>query len=296
MPDRFTKISVIGAGRVGTALALKLRSRRYLILSVVNQSKRSAQRSAKILKAQSYSDTSINIDRESELIIIATPPQEIPNIVRTLTKHRSINFQKTLIVHTSGVHSSKILEPLRKKGASIGALHPIQTFPKSLSSRDALKNLKNIYYGIDAPPVDLPKVKSLVRMLGGNYIVIPEIKRALYHALCVFSSGYMVQLLSIIKELSKQSSFPKPWYNIMGPLMNTSIRNAMETSPMASLTGPIMRGDSKTVKLHIKALKKYQPSSVKLYKTLGTETTRLAYKNKLIIKSEYRELLKILSP
>jgi predicted short-subunit dehydrogenase-like oxidoreductase (DUF2520 family) len=295
MLPSFSRIAVFGAGKVGTALSSQLRNKGREIVFVSNKTLHSTRKSAKQLHSRNQSIHFSDIPPDTNLIIIAAPSQAIPKIVQELTRKRSMRYHNVFIVHTSGAHSSKILDPLRKKGAKIASVHPIQTFPQNQTIANAVKSLTGIYYGIDAPRETLRDAKSLVKLLGGKPVVISDSLRPLYHALCVFSSGYIVQLLNLIEKISKQLDFPKPWHEILGPLMATSIANSIKISPASALTGPIMRGDVATIGLHIKALKKYAPKSVNIYKALGTSTARVAFAKRLINKTTYNAILKSLS-
>ena len=295
MQKRFSKIAVIGAGRVGTALALKLKSHGQQIVTVINRTTSSGKKAADNLGAVMYSTQLRNIPGDTELIIIATPAQAIPAIVRQLSSLPHLKFRKLFVVHTSGAHSAKILAPLSRKGSHIASIHPIQTFPANQPNNERLKSLKNIYYGIDAPQKSLREAKSLVKLLGGKHVIIKEEMRPLYHALCVFSSGYIVQLIAAIDELSRKLKFPEPWHVITGPLMVTAMQNAIDTTPQDALTGPILRGDTTTITLHMKALKKHLPGLILLYTSLGENTARTAMKNKSIDKKTYAKLITLLS-
>ena len=295
MPKTFSKIAIIGAGRVGTALAFALGKTGRRVVFVANNTAHSTRRSAKVLKSREHSVHISNIPVDTDLIIIASPAQAIPKIVRELSINRTMDFQGVFVIHTSGVHSSRLLESLKRKGAKIAAIHPIQTFPAVRKPNDSVSSMKGIYYGIDAPRNDLRTAKSLVSLLGGEFVIIPERLRPLYHALCVFSSGYVVQLLGHIEEISAQFNFTEHWYAILGPLLKTSIHNSIKTSPASALTGPIMRGDLATVKLHLQSLKRYAPPAVSAYKILGADMARGAFRKKSINRTTLNKLLKIFS-
>jgi predicted short-subunit dehydrogenase-like oxidoreductase (DUF2520 family) len=295
MAKLFSKIAVIGAGQVGTALSLQLRKRGKNIVFVSSRTKASTKRSAQVLHSREFSITLSDLPADAELIIIATPAQAIPGIVKQLAHLRKIDIRGKFIIHTSGAHSSVLLDPLRKKGAKIASVHPMQTFPQKRNTVPDLQNLRGIYYGIEAPAKMLPDAKALVKMLGGKYVVVPERHRALYHAVCVFSSGYIVQLLNIIEAISTQLNFGAHWYKILGPLMETSIINSVKSSPPSALTGPIMRGDLATVKLHLQTLRRHAPSAVNVYKAIGAESARVAFKKKSIGRSMFNKLRRILS-
>ena len=74
------------------------------------------------------------------------------------------------------------------------------------------------------------------------------------------------------------------------PLARGSLENLGRLGPVGGLTGPVSRGDTETVRLHLRTL---EPRERGLYATLGLEILRLAKEGGLDedSASELRELL-----
>lgn len=60
------------------------------------------------------------------------------------------------------------------------------------------------------------------------------------------------------------------------PLVEGSLRNALEKGPAAALTGPIARGDTGLIARQLDALRQADPTLAALYETLGQNTVILA--------------------
>jgi predicted short-subunit dehydrogenase-like oxidoreductase (DUF2520 family) len=272
------RICIIGAGRVGTAFAHALRSRGYHIACVISKTRKSARSLAKEVNASVCSTELADIPSDVGTIIIAVPDQAMPGLVSALSHLKKLDFSHVFVVHTSGIHRSDILKPLSRRGAKVAAIHPIQTFVRQKKVHRQKTLLQDIYYGIEAPQNALMSAKRLVKTLGGSYIIVPAELKPLYHALCVFSSGYVVTILGTIEVMSKQLHLKKRWDIVFGPLLRTAIRNAIELSPSSALTGPFVRGDVATVKQHLRCLRKSAPDYIELYRALGMASLSLTDK------------------
>jgi predicted short-subunit dehydrogenase-like oxidoreductase (DUF2520 family) len=60
------------------------------------------------------------------------------------------------------------------------------------------------------------------------------------------------------------------------------------------LTGPIARGDVKTIRSHLDALKKYAPDILPLYKELGLKTIPIGMAKGTLSESKAEELRSLL--
>jgi predicted short-subunit dehydrogenase-like oxidoreductase (DUF2520 family) len=129
MPKPKPTVSIIGAGRVGTALAIALTSKGYPIVAVA------ARRAAHARKAISLSGLpsqtlALGADQleqlpPSDLVLITTPDDVIAGIALSFAKLRRSSRQRTTFLHTSGALSSEVLSPLAKAGFHTGSMHPL---------------------------------------------------------------------------------------------------------------------------------------------------------------------------
>ena len=117
--------------------------------------------------------------------------------------------------------------------------------------------------------------------------------KPLYHALCVFGSGYMVMLLAMMKTLAKEIRLEKSWKAVFGPLIASSLKNGLEREPEGAMTGPAARGDAETVRLHLEALRKSSPKFLPVYASLGRAALETMQKEKRVSRKKSRGLDKL---
>jgi predicted short-subunit dehydrogenase-like oxidoreductase (DUF2520 family) len=269
-------ISLIGAGKVGTALAVLLHRSGHRIVSVISASKRSARTCARRVRCRIASDDVADIPFSSNLIIIAVPDEWVHAKADALAGLAHLDFKKLSACHTSGVLCSAELRSVSERGARIFSFHPIQTFPTARSLKEQLRSMKGITYGIEGPRTSISFARKLARALGGDALVVPKEAKILYHVACVFASNYSVVLLAAIEEVGSRVGLKglKPFRK----LIETSIRNAFEIGPTNALTGPIMRGSAETIARHLSALVHSPLRGT--YKELAKYALRIAEKNK----------------
>ena len=286
-------ISVVGAGKVGMTLAMLFHQAGYHIVSVISQKKNSARKLARLVRCKIYSGSLSHIHPATQIIIIAVPEEDILGIAEEITKRSNLDFSKIAVFHTSGSFTSDALLPLRKEGAMVFSLHPIQSFSKASTLAHQLARMKNVVYGFEGNRAALTLARQLVRTLCGTLVRIPKEEKFLYHIACVFASNYSVALLGAVDELTKRIGGEVKLAHFE-PLVRTSIENAFQLTPKMALTGPIARGNSETVKNHLLELQKADKLMASLYQQIGLQALKMAATRKSLKPEVARQIRQIL--
>lgn len=267
------RVSIIGAGAVARSIALALFYGGVKIDSIYSLHGISAHKLSRNVKARvwgSFEDLTVL----GTYTILCVPDREIRTVATYIAK-RFPSLKSKVFIHTSGALSSDELLPLKKKWASIGSFHPMQTFPKN-----ARTSLKNVWCAIEGDKQALSFSRGIAKIFGANIFTISKEGKVLYHTAGIFAANYFVTLLSVVKDVASASGIPaKDVWKIYEPIIMKTLHNVTTTSPEQALTGPISRGDVATVTKHLQALSKKKLNHlVPLYSALGIETARLARK------------------
>ncbi|MDI6765281.1 MAG: DUF2520 domain-containing protein [Bacteroidota bacterium] len=292
MPKRFPKVSIIGAGVVGTVIASTLFHKGYQFVSIIDKNGSKALSLAHAVKCDKAGVTLADLATSSDIIFITVNDSSIKQVAADLAKQKKLNYKKMLILHCSGVLSSEVLAPLEKKGALIGGMHPIQSFPLFQNTVKVKSYLKGIYYGIDGSLEATKEIQQLVENLEGKAIIIQKELKPLYHVVCVFASNYMTVFLNAIEELTRTLHLNASWTEVFGPLMTSTMENVVKTSAHKALTGPIMRGDFETIDLHLKTLNEYAPQFLSIYTIGGIEAARIAKEEGKLSDENFNEIIR----
>ena len=287
-------VSIIGAGKVGTALALLLRRRGCRIVSVISRRRASAQRAAALVGCHNFSRRISNLHPATDFLLLATPDESIQSVAHEVSLTASLDFSRLYVAHTSGMRTSDELDALKRRGASTFSFHPIQTFPQGASPATQLRSMDGVTYGVEGSQRAIRFARQLAGRLGGNVLRVPKKEKISYHLACVFASNYSVALLGAVEELARGFS-PVPRLRPFRRLIQSSVDNAITLSAEKAMTGPIARGSTQSVLMHLRVLGKNHRDLEMLYKILALHTLRLIARNKTITPRRAAELRKILA-
>lgn len=278
MPDTKRKqkpeVSIIGAGRLGTTLAVALASKGYSIRSLVARRRSSALKSAALLDGETevLAVKQFNLLKPADLFLIATPDDQIPDVAAELAKREA--KAKPAALHTSGALSAEVLAPLREKGWHTGSIHPLVSVS---STAEGVAALRGAYWSVEGDKAALRLAKAIVRDLGGKSFSIRSEDKPLYHAAAVMSAGNVVALFDVALEMLVECGLTrKTARSILLPLIASTVHNLETKDPADALTGTFARGDIETVKRHLKALKRSKlADALELYRLLGQRSLEL---------------------
>ena len=121
-------VSIVGAGRVGKVLGRRLHEMGWRIGMVVTQSNGTAQSATRAIGAGKPTARLTSEILASNMVLIATPDDKIAYVGATLAKLGDQEWRGKIVLHTSGALGTEALKPLADAGASIGSMHPMQTF------------------------------------------------------------------------------------------------------------------------------------------------------------------------
>ena len=285
MPDRKRKekpsVSIIGTGRLGTALAVALSARGYALRSLVARRVESARKAATLARQTA---TTADADMAAlaakqmrslppaDLFLITVPDDQIANVVTQLAKIR-VSPRPTAL-HTSGALSSEVLSPLAAQDWSVGSVHPLISVPDETSS------LRGAFWSVEGDRRATRFAKQIVSDLEGTSFSIRTAEKPLYHAAAVMTSGNVTALFDVALEMLVACGLTRMTARqVLQPLLASTAHNLESKDPSAALTGTFSRGDVETVKRHLAALKNHKlADALELYCRLGKRSLKLAKK------------------
>lgn len=282
------KVGFIGAGTVGTALAVRLSAKGYPVIAVASRSKSSADKVAESVPGCNSYETKQAVADVAELVFITTPDDAIAQVAAELEWHPGQS-----VVHCSGAESLDPLEPARRAGAQVGGFHPLQTFA---SVAHAMENLPGSTFALEADGELLETLKQMVSTLEGTWIRLGAGDKVLYHAAAVFACNYLVALVKLSTDLWQVFgvSTPEATRALM-PLLRGTLNNVENVGLPNCLTGPIARGDLGTIKKHLAALEKSAPALLSTYRELGLQTIPVALDKGKIDSHRAEEMRQLLT-
>jgi predicted short-subunit dehydrogenase-like oxidoreductase (DUF2520 family) len=265
-------IAVIGAGKVGCALALLLHDRGYHVAAVAGRRPEPVRELAERTGARACQRPE-DAAAMAGLVFITTPDREIPNVSEMIAERGGFK-QGQVVAHTSGAHPSDELIGVREAGAYPVSIHPLQSFADIATAMD---NLPGSYFALEGDPRAMPLAEQVVADLEGRAFNIDARDKSLYHAAACIASNYLVSLLHFSTGLYNQFGLSRQEaFEALFPLIQGTINNIAKAGPVQALTGPVSRGDVPTIAGHLPALAAVGKEEEQLYRLLGQYTVRVA--------------------
>jgi predicted short-subunit dehydrogenase-like oxidoreductase (DUF2520 family) len=267
-------VSIIGAGRLGGALAIALARENYSIKQLVSHQRDVSEIKNLISPATEILSSDELEKLSADIIFIAVPDSKI----QATAKNLSTKLQKTCFAfHTSGVLSSDVLEPLKKIGCQIGSLHPLVSISEAAAGA---KNFKDVFFCVEGDESAAKVAQNIVADLQGKSFAVPTEFKSLYHASAVMASGHLTALFSLaIEMLAKCGLSETDAQKTLLPLVESTVKNLSSQNPARALTGPFARADVETIRLHLETLRQNAaPETMEIYRLLGVRSLQLAEK------------------
>jgi predicted short-subunit dehydrogenase-like oxidoreductase (DUF2520 family) len=282
------RVGVIGAGRVGTALAVALTRAGHRITAASAVSDASRERISRYLSGTPVVQPA-DVADASDLVLLTVPDDALPGLIRGLVA-TGAPLVGRMLMHTSGRHGLAVLEPAVQEGALPLALHPVMTFTGRADDAD---RLAGICFGVTAPAVLRPAAEVLVMEMGGEPVFIAEADRDLYHAALAGAANHLVTQVVQAEDLLAKAGVAQP-ARMLGPLLSAALDNALRLGD-AALTGPVSRGDADTVAGHVAALRAEAPEALPAYLALARLTAARALAAGTLSAPDARRLLDVLA-
>jgi predicted short-subunit dehydrogenase-like oxidoreductase (DUF2520 family) len=229
-------IAVIGAGRLGTALAAALRAAGLTVHGPLTRGERPDAPTA---------------------VLLCVPDGEIAAAARAVEPG-------PLVGHCSGATGLDVLDP-----HEAFALHPLMTVPAGASPR-VFEGAGAAIAG--STPRALEAAGALARAAGMTPTKVADADRAAYHAAASIASNFLVTLEGAAERLAATAGVERA---MLAPLVRAAADNRAAQGT-AALTGPIARGDEATVARQRAAVAERTPDLLPLFDALADATRALA--------------------
>jgi predicted short-subunit dehydrogenase-like oxidoreductase (DUF2520 family) len=258
------KIAIVGAGSLGSALAVALRSAGYRISEVVYREGASRQ-SARRLAAQVHS-RAVELRQAplaAEVVWICVPDSNIADCARELAERAE--WRGKIALHPSGALASDELQALRRRAAAVASAHPLMTFVRRSSP-----GVDGVPFAIEGDAVAVRAARRMVRDLGGEAFSIRRQDKTLYHAWGTFASPLLIALLASAEQVAMGAGVRSraAARKRMLPILQQTLRNYSALGPADAFSGPLVRGDVATVRRHLAALSRL-PNAKQVYGALA---------------------------
>ena len=263
------RVALVGAGRVGTAVAALLQDRGHEIVGVSSRSSASRERAAERLKGPTFDP--VRSVPAADLYLIGAGDAAIPEVAETLAPHASPG---AYACHFAGSLDTTPLRALADAGQKVCALHPVQACP---DVDTAIARLPGSAWGVTGDEPVVTWAKELVREdLAGVPVEVAAADRVVWHAASVTVSNGIAALLATGEAMLARLGVDDP-IGVLGPLAEGTVVNARAGGGGGrTLTGPVVRSETEVVGRHIEELRRRDPALATAYAAIAMIIVRAA--------------------
>lgn len=249
MTDEKT-FSLIGPGRLGKNLLYNLENNGWKCNLIVS---RNPSTHGDLQRKYKIQDRIMPTDDIGRNIFISVNDDSIPSVAIMLADS-GMDLSGKRCLHFSGVLTSDVLDPLSKKGAAAGSLHPLYCFPRSPE-----KLPPGILFSFEGDTDCYGIAKIIANDLSGIIYLIDKKKKTLYHCAASIAGNMSLALLYSAFQLISAALGDKRegQKESLILLVRSALNNLEKSDWKEALTGPVSRGDVETVKKHMGVLKDY---------------------------------------
>jgi predicted short-subunit dehydrogenase-like oxidoreductase (DUF2520 family) len=229
-------LAIVGAGRLGTALAAALRSKG---LDVDGPLGRGA------------------IAADADAVLLCVPDGAIAAAAAAVAPGVPVG-------HCSGATGLDVLT-----GHEAFAFHPLMTVPAHGTPQFAGAGAAIA----GSTPRALAVARGLAERLGMHAFAVADEDRAAYHAAASIASNFLVALEGAAERLAATAGVERA---LLAPLVRAAVEDWLRLGAEDALTGPIARGDEETVARQRAAVEERAPDLLPLFDALADATRALA--------------------
>lgn len=284
-------MAVIGAGRVGTALAILLERAGYRIVAATGReaSRERARRHLSFTRFHPWSEAA-EAARSGRVVLLSVPDDAIEEVCSDLVASLAIR-RGQIVVHLSGSVGLDALAAARLVGATTLCLHPLQAVPDVEAGVERLPGSAMAVTAED--DAEFAVGTRLALDVGGRPFRLEDQVKPLYHAAAVFCSNYLVVVEAMAAQLFRQAGLNDP-IPLFAPLAISALKSALRQGPEEAITGPAVRGDGGTIRRNLEALAEHAPEAVGPYVVLAQTAAGLGLRSGRLSREGFARVVEAL--
>ncbi len=210
---------------------------------------------------------------KADVVLVTTSDAAVSQVARELARFER-DWSGKVVLHTCGSLPAAVLQPLRRRGAAVGSLHPYQTIPNPAAG---VRNLRGCYWGVEGEAGARAVAGRWVKALNGVAFPVRPSRKGLYHLSAFLVCPTVVTLMERSARLLRLAGVPaRITRPMLGQFVKETVDNFVRLGGRRALTGPAVRGDWPTLRRHLAALRRFSPDAVPVYTELVLAMLRLA--------------------
>ena len=243
------KTVFIGAGKVGCSLG------RYFVLNGLSVSgffdvdEESARTAAEFVGTDFVTELE-ELVRNSDALFLTVPDGLISTVWNQI---KDMPVEGRFICHCSGALSAEDAFPgIKDRGAFGYSVHPLFAVSDKFHSYE---ELPHAFFTIEGDEEHLNDITALFQSFGNPVRNIKAKDKVKYHCAAAICSNQVIALIQESLDLLSECGFDEESaLSALAPIITGNVAHIVKDGTAGSLTGPVERGDTDTVKKHLNCL------------------------------------------
>jgi predicted short-subunit dehydrogenase-like oxidoreductase (DUF2520 family) len=237
------KVFILGAGKVGRALARGLRAHGDLVT----------------LRPARKGVPKQRID--ADVLVLSVREKQLDSLCDELAASGLLK-KSAVVVHNAGSLTAEALAKLRGACAGVAQMHPMISF----ASTTFFPTLARGHCHVKGDPLAETRARTLAKHLGMTPRTFAKLDTVGYHAAAGLVANGAAALAAIGAELLVVSGVPRADApKMLGPLLRSVAENVEALGFPDALTGPVRRGDAGAIERQIALLRQKLAVAVPLF-------------------------------
>ncbi len=264
-------IGFIGAGKAGCSLGKYFSSKavqaRISVTGYYSLIEEEAKWAATFTESEAFR-TMDDVIVASDTIILSTPDGAIKNVWETINKEK---IKGKVFCHLSGSLSSDVFSGIEDCGAYPISIHPMFAFSDKES---VYQQLNQVCFTLEGHPSAISLWSEKLEAMGNEAIHISKNVKPKYHTAASILSNHVIAVLNTGYKLLCDCGFAEDEARHFSEiLVRNNVEHVIKYGSVQALTGPIERGDTRTVEKHLSVI---DEKTEELYRVCGNLLLELA--------------------
>jgi predicted short-subunit dehydrogenase-like oxidoreductase (DUF2520 family) len=244
-------ILIIGRGRVGNALRRSLKS---------------DGQHAVVAAGHRWRPSSV---QHADAVVLAIPDHSIERVAQEIAPNLTPG---TTVLHCAGARGIDALRSCETRGAAVGVLHPLVSFPSARRN----PSLRGTSFTVHGSRRAIATGRHIARACGAR-VVVAQTGDAGYHAAAALTANGAASLAFVSVNVLERLGFDRrAAERAIGGLLQSVGENIQSLGVPGALTGPIARGEADSVANHRSALRRVSRDALVAYDALVPIIARCA--------------------
>jgi predicted short-subunit dehydrogenase-like oxidoreductase (DUF2520 family) len=267
------RIFILGAGRVGTALAIALERAGAAPAGLWTRSPASAERARRLTGVPCWQGALPEMIGQATRVILAVSDPATASLAGALLDGGLLRSSEVVLHCAGGRPAAEALAGLGPPLAR-GTFHPLLAIA---DPEAGARHLAGAAIALEGDEAARRAGAEVARCLGARPVELPAGGLLAYHTAAVLASNHAVALWAAALELLGLAGVPaEEQLPALQPLISSTLTNLGALGVPAALTGPVRRGDAAQVARALELLDRAAPHLSPLYLAATAQALRLA--------------------